>query len=264
MKLLTLNCHSWQEENQMEKIQQLAHAIKDEAYDVIALQEVSQSIDANIVTDNIKADNYGLVLQQELEKIGVTDYELVWDFAHMGYDTFEEGLAILTRHPIKAVHSFFITKSNDTDFWKTRKIVGTTIEFSGQDLSFFSCHLGWWQDEEEPAKHQMDQLLDYVRSSEPFFLMGDFNNTAEIKGEGYTYLTETFGLHDTYLLAAEKDSGVTVRGKIAGWDENEQDLRIDLILASNPVPVASSRVVFNGKNRPVVSDHFGVEVIIEG
>lgn len=44
MKLLTLNCHSWQEDNQIEKIKYLAKVIQEEEYDVIALQEVSQSI----------------------------------------------------------------------------------------------------------------------------------------------------------------------------------------------------------------------------
>ena len=40
MKLLTLNCHSWQEDNQIEKIKYLAKIIKEKQYDVIALQEV--------------------------------------------------------------------------------------------------------------------------------------------------------------------------------------------------------------------------------
>ena len=31
MKLLTLNCHSWQEDNQIEKIKYLAKIIKDSA-----------------------------------------------------------------------------------------------------------------------------------------------------------------------------------------------------------------------------------------
>ena len=58
MKLLTLNCHSWQEENQVEKIKYLANVIKEKQYDVIALQEVSQRIDANSVDSKIKEDNF--------------------------------------------------------------------------------------------------------------------------------------------------------------------------------------------------------------
>lgn len=45
MKLLTLNCHSWQEVDQQHKIKVLAQEIKDKGYDVIALQEVSQPIE---------------------------------------------------------------------------------------------------------------------------------------------------------------------------------------------------------------------------
>ena len=33
---MTLNCHSWQEENQLAKIKSLAERIKKEQYDVIA------------------------------------------------------------------------------------------------------------------------------------------------------------------------------------------------------------------------------------
>ncbi|MGL5616082.1 MAG: endonuclease/exonuclease/phosphatase family protein, partial [Sarcina sp.] len=46
MKLLSLNCHSWQEENQIEKIRTIAKDIKKNQYDFIALQEVSQSINS--------------------------------------------------------------------------------------------------------------------------------------------------------------------------------------------------------------------------
>lgn len=54
MKLLTLNCHSWQEENQMEKIRTLALAIKEQSYDVIALQEVSQRVEEPVLYDGVK------------------------------------------------------------------------------------------------------------------------------------------------------------------------------------------------------------------
>ncbi|MDZ5034803.1 endonuclease, partial [Clostridium perfringens] len=49
MRLLTLNCHSWMEEDQVEKIKYLAKIIKENQYDVIALQEVSQSIKEDII-----------------------------------------------------------------------------------------------------------------------------------------------------------------------------------------------------------------------
>lgn len=261
MKLLTLNCHSWQEDNQHEKISTLADDIAEKSYDVIALQEVSQLIESETVQGLVKKDNFALVLLGELEKRGVTDYTLVWDFAHIGYDMYEEGVAILTKHPVVEEHRFFISKSHDQSYWKTRKIAGATISYKGKPFTFYSCHLGWWTDDEEPFQFQVDSLMEQVTPESPFFLMGDFNNNALIRGEGYDYLLSK-GLVDTFNEAVERDSGVTVQGNIAGWDENKVDLRIDLILSSEKMPVKSSRVIFNDDNKPVVSDHFGVEVLL--
>lgn len=259
MKLLTLNCHSWQEENQLEKIRYLAQTIKEKSYDVIAFQEVSQSIDAESISDSLKKDNYGRVVLDELKKLGVLNYELIWDFSHLGYEEYEEGLAILTKHPISKTDSFFITQSQDTNHWKTRKIVGTTIIYEDKPLSFYSCHLGWWNDEEEPYQDQVDALWERVQREERFFLMGDFNSPAHVENEGYQYLLSK-GLYDTYELAEEKDSGTTVMGKIAGWRENNQGLRIDYIFASEKLSIKQSNILFNGLNGPVISDHFGLEI----
>lgn len=262
MNLLTLNCHSWQEENQMEKIKYLAQVIKEKSYDVIALQEVSQRIDGAPAYANIKKGNYALVLLQELKALGVTDYSFAWDLSHLGYEGYEEGLALLTKHPIIETHSFFVSKGTNTNYWKTRKIVGAKIDYQNKPMFFYSCHTGWWHDEEEPFNYQADALMDHVSKEETVFLMGDFNNSASLKGEGYDYLLEK-GFYDTYHLAEEKDEGITVKGKIAGWSENKEDLRIDLILTNKPVQVKYSHVIFNGRNKDVVSDHFGVEAKIE-
>lgn len=259
MKLLTLNCHSWQEDNQHEKIKTIAESMAGNDYDVIALQEVSQHIDSPILHGAIREDNFALLLVEELRKLGAADYTFTWDFSHIGYDVYEEGLAILTKHKIEEEYSFFITRNQDQSYWKTRKIVGAKINVNEQPVSFYSCHLGWWHDEEEPFIDQADSLLDQVKKDVPFFLMGDFNNAAAVPGEGYEYLLKK-GLFDTYDLAADKDAGVTIAGEIAGWENNKQDLRIDLILAGQLVATKYSRVIFNRENKPVVSDHYGVEV----
>ncbi|ANU09433.1 endonuclease [Planococcus antarcticus DSM 14505] len=258
MKLLTLNCHSWHEENQHDKIRHLAETIKEKDYDVIALQEVNQSIHAELLYGDIKKDNFGIVLLQELEEIGVADYSLVWSFSHLVYGTYEEGVAILTKHPILAEDSFLVSQSTDNTYWKTRKIVGVQIHYQGVPISFYSCHMGWWIDEDEPFKQQADRLLQQINKDGLAFLMGDFNNSASLSQEGYDYLIG-HELHDTYELAEHKDHGTTVEGKITGWNDNKEDLRIDLILANSPINVQSSRVIFNNRNKSVISDHFGVE-----
>ncbi|SDW66550.1 maltose 6'-phosphate phosphatase [Marininema mesophilum] len=258
MDVLTLNCHSWQEENQIEKIKYLAKTIQEKKYDVIALQEVSQSMEAEHVYGDNKRDNYGIVLLDELKKLGVVDYQMVWGFSHLGFATFEEGLAVLTKCPIIKERSFFVSESEDTNNWKTRKIVSATISYKDQPITIYSCHLGWWDDEEEPFQKQVDRLMGQVNNQELSFLMGDFNNNAHLRGAGYDYLMQQ-GLYDTYELAKQKDDGTTVKGKIAGWKENKQDLRIDFVLSNQAIEVISSQVIFNDINYRVISDHFGVE-----
>ncbi|WP_175639406.1 endonuclease/exonuclease/phosphatase family protein [Metabacillus schmidteae] len=262
MKLLTLNCHSWQEEHQLEKIKILAETIMEKSYDVIALQEVSQSIDSEVIFGVVKKDNFVQILIEELEKLGNTDYQFVWDFSHIGYDVYEEGIALLTKHSINKTTSFFISRSENTEYWKTRKIVGAKIRIHAETYAFYSCHLGWWGDEEEPFKHQIDALCHQANENEKYFLMGDFNNGAHIPDEGYDYLISK-GLYDSYSLAKEKDLGVTVSGNIAGWDKNKQDLRIDYIFTNFFANVKKSSVIFNGENKPVISDHYGVEINID-
>lgn len=261
MKLLTLNCHSWQEENQLDKIKYLAEIISEKNYDVIALQEVSQSIDSKTIEENIKEDNFVVLLKKELDKISNEKYEFYWDFSHIGYAIYEEGLAIMSRHKFLSSESFFITQGEDRSYWKTRKIVKSTIKIDEKEFDFYSCHLGWWNDEEEPFKYQADRLLEYMNKDKTSILMGDFNNNAFIKNEGYDYLINK-NLNDLYLkseIVADKCIA-TAKGKIDGWEQNSEQLRLDLILSNEPLKVKYASVIFNGENKKIVSDHYGVEL----
>lgn len=262
MKLLTLNCHAWQEDNQLEKIQELAKDIVEKQYDVIALQEVSQRMEGMAILQNIKETNYVYVLLEELKQLGITNYNFTWDFAHLGFEIFEEGLAILTKHTIVEEYSFVVSKHTDPTQWRTRRIVGAKVNVNGEMMNFYSCHLGWWSDREDSFMGQADALMAQIKKKERCFLMGDFNNSGFVREEGYDYVMSK-GVYDTFQLADEKDSGITVKGKIDGWDKNKEDLRLDVILCNHPVAVRSSKVVFNGENKAVVSDHFGVEVEIK-
>lgn len=262
MKLLTLNCHSWQEENQVEKIKYLASVIKEKQYDVIALQEVSQSIAAISVNSTIKEDNFAMLLIKELNQLDEYKYNFVWDYSHVGYDIYEEGLAILTKHEIKEHKSFYISQSHDKSNYRSRNIVSITIESDGQLVDFYSCHTGWWNDNIDPFKYQADELLKNIRNERLSFIMGDFNNNALVRNEGYDYLMSK-GLIDTYCNAEIKDSGITVKGEIAGWKNQYEDKRLDLILTNKNIEVKKSNVIFNNINKNIISDHYGVEVFIE-
>ena len=92
MKILTLNVHGWAEEDQLNKISQLAHFINTQQFDIISMQEVNQSIQETALSPEelqtytateadvtIKKDNYlsllletGASVIREVSLSGVT------------------------------------------------------------------------------------------------------------------------------------------------------------------------------------------------
>lgn len=270
MKFLTLNTHSWMEENPLERLEDLCDAIIRHAFDVIALQEVNQLMTSPLVESSeltafyeankeypLKEDNFAFLLQQKLKEKGLA-YYWTWEPSHIGYDIYDEGLAVLSLHPIQEVYSFFASENTAYDDYKSRKVIG----IKSADHWFFSLHLGWWHDEHDPFPAQWEKCTAvFDRLKAPVFLMGDFNNSAQVEREGYELVTQTW--FDTYHLANQKDAGFTVAEAIDGWTDNQSGLRIDYIFSNRLVNVCSSRVIFNGVNEPVVSDHFGIAVEIK-
>ncbi|WP_017470837.1 endonuclease/exonuclease/phosphatase family protein [Amphibacillus jilinensis] len=263
MKLLTLNTHSWQENNQQQKIETLANVIVEQQYDVIAIQEVSQLIHSTPLGENptIHQDNYGYLLLNELRALGCDDYRFCWAFAHIGYDIFEEGVAILTKHPIISQEMITLTNQADSNSWKSRVALKLTLSYDEMMIDVYSCHLGFWEDAEEPSKLQFKQLLASTTHERLTFLLGDFNSEASKKNQGYSLMKKQ-GWFDTYLLANKKDQGTTVSGAIAGWSQNHKDKRIDYIFTNQKLDVIQSQTIFNGINEPIISDHFGIHVNI--
>lgn len=292
MKLMTLNTHSLQEEHYEQKLEQFAAAISQEQPDIIAMQEVNQTIGAPAaeakllegflpVTENsssktavVRTDNHAAQAAKRLRDAGVT-YYWTWVPAKIGYGKYEEGLALFSKdHRIQAAEAFFISECHDFANWKTRKALGIRTD-SSTDW-FFTVHMGWWQDEEEPFASQWERLEGALRQktkpqgtdgAAKVWLMGDFNSPAEFRGQGYDCIKQS-GWYDTYTLAEAKDSGITVEGCIDGWRSlSEQGtmpegMRMDQIWCSSPVLVKCSAVWFNGTNGAVVSDHFGVGIDI--
>ncbi|MBO2944344.1 endonuclease/exonuclease/phosphatase family protein [Paenibacillus sp. F411] len=270
MKLMTLNTHAWQEEAQRDKIRQLAHFIKEQSVELVALQEVNQGMNAPLVETcelelyapveegvPITEDNYAYVLQQELQGLGLS-YYWTWVPVHVGFAVYDEGLAVLSRSPIKEAWSHHVSQLRDYESYRTRKILGVRTCPQGEDTWFVNGHYGWWEDE-EPFRGQWDQTEERLKPYRdgPLYVMGDFNNVAQIRQEGYDYILQ-HGWHDLYTLARERDEGFTVLKSIAGWENNKSPLRIDYIISHLPVEVKSHYVVMNGERGTVVSDHFGV------
>ena len=149
----------------------------------------------------------------------------------------------------------------------TRKVLG--IKTGIVPAWHFSIHMGWWDDKEEPFSEQWDCFYKHLSQlglqKDRCYIMGDFNSPSNIPREGYEYIKK-FGWYDTWQLAKEKDSGITVGKVIDGWkerinsDEVEEGMRIDYIWCNEDVKVKYSKVICNGKNYPIVSDHYGIMI----
>ncbi len=270
MKIMTLNTHSHSvdmpQDVFQENIGNLADFIVQRQVDVIALQEVCQTQSAEIVKADketvIRQDNYVWQLMQRLEQKGCR-YDWTWDGIKTGYGIFDEGLAVISRFPIEHVKTHYLSDSRDYQNWKTRKAIAADVRIGGQETCFVCTHLGWWEDEEEPFARQMDRLQEALsEKAGNIFLMGDFNSPADERNTGYDYV-KSYGYLDTWLLAGNDGHEVTVPGKIDGWSEEaERGLCIDYIWSNYPADVVSSRIVFSGKEEPVISDHFGILIEI--
>jgi rgfB len=265
-KFLTLNTHSWMEEEQETKLNQLAERILQEKYDVICLQEVNQLMESEQVVQApfyqavegaiaIHQDHFVLCLVEKLAKAGL-DYHWSWAYNHIGFDIYNEGVAILSRKPI-APREVLVSEVNDPRDYHTRKVLLAETEVEGQLMTIASCHLSWWDKGFQGEWSKLEEELLKVKT--PLVLMGDFNNPVDY--EGYQHILKSpLKLQDSHKVAQKISGRATVEGEIAGWDGNQDALKIDYIFTSRGIQIESSAVVFDGKETPVVSDHFGLEV----
>ncbi|MDR1606511.1 MAG: endonuclease/exonuclease/phosphatase family protein [Streptococcaceae bacterium] len=262
MKLLTLNTHSYMETDFEVKLYQLVKMLVQTRPDIISLQEVNQTLTAATLTPDdfyqpitnepplIKSDNFAYRLTSELRSQGLAYY---WTYAtsHIGYDRFDEGVAILSRVPFDSVKSVLVSENDRYVDYHRRQIL--QAEISG--VQVYAVHYSWWQ---EGFASEWQRTLENFDQKKTQFLLGDFNNDAAVRNEGYE-LVRTATLQDAFLEAQIEIGEFTVKKAIDGWGKDSSNKRIDYIFISQGT-VNRYEVVFDGDNYPIVSDHFGVLV----
>ncbi|CZQ98583.1 endonuclease/exonuclease/phosphatase [Trichococcus palustris] len=268
MKLLTLNTYSWVDTADVAAYAALITDILENEYDAIALQEVNQLSSGPAISNPqgylatqteipIKEDNFAYFLVKALAEKNLF-YHWSWVPCHVGYVRFDEGIAILSKEPIQAVEQIQLSTINDFQSYHTRR--GLLVQT--ESACFVSVHLSWWKDEEEnPFLTEWRSLETAVKKTQdkPVYIMGDINNPADIRNEGYDLITRS-GWHDAYANAAVREGAATVPPAIAGWEENTRPLRIDYIFSNREQAVAKYEIKFDGNKQPCVSDHYGVAV----
>jgi endonuclease/exonuclease/phosphatase family metal-dependent hydrolase len=212
LSILTLNLHTYQEVGiadggtQAEKLDRVADAIAALGVDFVALQECAQSAGAAVITDPraslladgsqpLKSDNMATLISRRLADVHGLTYRYAWTWAHYGFTNYEEGVAVLSRHPVDSYDSTYVSTSTsygDPLFARKAIQLGATLP-GGQAVNVYSAHLSFTG----PAQdHQLDQLRSWMAGKEAngaiaSIVGGDFNM---IQGSGgYLRMTSATG-----------------------------------------------------------------------
>lgn len=261
LKIMILNLHCYQEENQDDKFSQIAKAINELNVDIVCLQEV-----AELWNDGLGdfETNSAKIINDRLDR----PFHLVTDWSHLGFDQYREGVAILSRFPVSRQDSRYVSDSHDVYSIHSRKVVMAQIEIPQMGLvNVFSAHLSWWED---GFADQFKRLRDWATAEQTgpvkaTLLCGDFNIAAGSKG--YRLIVDAHEYEDQFL--AINSHGVfekIFRVNDPYWQNYlADDYRIDYIFLNKKSDffVTSGQVLFTEQDYGRVSDHCGYLMTFE-
>ena len=264
MKIMTLNLHTYQEDQQEAKFKRIAQKIVDEAIDVVCFCQAAQTFNAPRVANYVRQDNAVKLICDEVNQLlGNESYHFAWDLSHYGFKIYEEGIAILTKHRVLEVVTQYISHTHDTFTFKSRKILKAVIDYHGIKMNIFSCQLGWKDDEYEPFKEQFVKLDEWVKQDAETFsvIAGDFGN--DVDTECYTQIVDA-GYIDQYLVARpdglHDETFINPRGFTT---IHFASLRMDYVFTNdNRYPAIRAERYFQSEEEKV-SDHMAVMVELD-
>ncbi|MFZ4623425.1 MAG: endonuclease/exonuclease/phosphatase family protein [Rhodoferax sp.] len=261
LKVLILNLHCYQEDNQDHKLSKIAMAINELDIDVVCLQEVAE------LWNEGKGDwesNSAKIINDRL----VSPYHIQTDWSHLGFDQYREGVAVLSRYPVQKHDSRYVSNTDDPYNINARKVVMAQISVPHIGLiNFFSCHLSWW---EGGFSEQFENLLQWANSKNTWhikgtLLCGDFNIKAGSRG--YELVVDSNKYSDQFLAVNSPPVYQKIFiDKRPHWQRYlADDHRIDYIFMKKPseLKVTSGRQLFTEQDYGSVSDHCGYLMTFE-
>lgn len=261
LKVLTLNLHCYQEDNQDYKLSLIARVINELDVDIVCLQEVAENWNGGNGDWN---SNAAKIIAERLDR----PYELHTDWAHIGFDRYREGVAILSKFPLRKREARYVSRNHDVYSIHSRKAAMVQVEAPYMGLiNIFSTHLSWWQD---GFREQYDALAAWAqrratKNVTATLICGDFNIKAG--SEGYVHMVTHSDFEDQHLKACCRgDFEAVFRDRAAHWEQKlSNDHRIDYILMrrSDGLKPTSTRVLFTEQDYGRVSDHVGFMVTFE-
>ena len=261
LRVLILNLHCYQEEDQDAKFLQIARAIAELDADVVCLQEVAELWNDG---NGDWASNSARIINDRL----ASPYHLVTDWSHLGFDQYREGVAILSRYPLTKSEARYVSTSQDPYDIHARKVVMAQIKVPHIGLvNVFSVHLSWW---ENGFEEQFGKLRAWAKAKcspqvKATLLCGDFNVSA--CSQGYRLMTVSGEFEDQFLATAlPGDLQHDPRVDDPYWQRQlAEDYRIDFVLMSSDstLRAVAGRTVFTQQDYGRVSDHNGYWIAFE-
>lgn len=215
--------------------------------DIMGFQEVAQTSAANNMAQTI-ADSLA-------SHFGVP-YHVYWQSTHVAYDTYTEGICIVTKLPV--LSSGY---QNLPIAVFPRKVVWNRVATDMGDLHFFTTHLAYRAEDNSFRVNQVNTIKNYISGKMNAFpavgaiLCGDFNCTPE--SEPIAQLTNF------------SSSWFTVHPTLTGYTfpvENPTQ-KIDYLFVENSYPITINNcslimyTPYDGVNYP--SDHRGIQAVYE-
>ena len=267
--ILTINLHTYQETRQNEKFNLITDVIGMMNVDFAAFQECAQNKSAAITSGIIREDNMALLLSDRIKVKYNADYNYVWNWAHYGWTVWEEGVAILSRHPLLNTEDRYISTYTGTSDITSRKVIYGSYQTPDGIFDVFSAHTHWRLTEtDEEQNNQIKKIKSMaaekwaLTSDSLAFICGDFNGnpTSDYPwSEGYFTMMQNNEYTDTFLHVypeANNKPALSIYNTIGG----DFPGRIDYIfMKNNPhFTVIDSQIIFTTEVVGTVSDHFGI------
>lgn len=242
IRILSLNLHCYQESNQDKVFKKIANGIRYLNPHIIAFQEVAQ-LGTNPDNADVKQDNSAYVIKRLIDKLtSDTKYYLLWTPAHIGFDIYEEGMAVLTSYGIidRQRYVFHTQKS----FIRTGLYACLKSPFG--HINIFNTHLHYETRDTAIRKSQLKESINYLDEKKnqhkavSNILCGDFNNTVN------------YPSRETSPIRLVLDNGY--------MNTLNLDNTIDYVFIKSrkKINIIESKLVFNNNMLGRVSDHQGV------
>ncbi|MCK7534287.1 MAG: hypothetical protein MZV63_26355 [Marinilabiliales bacterium] len=165
--ILTINLHTYQETRQNEKFNLLTDVIGKMDIDFIAFQECAQHNQATITEGIIREDNMALVISNRLKEKFNVDYNFVWHWAHYGWSVWEEGVAVLSKHPLIETDNRYVSTSTSINSITSRKVIYGSYQLGVDRIHIFSAHTHWRTSEtDEEQNNQIKKIKLMVNEKE--------------------------------------------------------------------------------------------------